>query len=69
MTEANGDTTDLFGEERLEQLLREAPRRTSDEVCQSIVRAVDQYSRDDLKDDVTVLALCRRPRPLTRPVP
>jgi phosphoserine phosphatase RsbU/P len=61
VTEANGETTDLFGDERLERLLREAPSRPPADVCRSVVAAVGLFSRDDLKDDVTVLALRRRP--------
>jgi len=62
VTEAHAGDGVLFGEARLERLLSEAASDPPDRVCETVVGAVQQFSRGDLKDDVTVLAPGRRAR-------
>ncbi len=59
VTEANGASGELFGEERLERLLPEIASVTPASACEAVVNAVAAFSQGDLKDDVTVLALRR----------
>ena len=59
VTEAYSQGGPLFGEERLERLLREIDSDSPEAVCEAIVDAVNEFSSGELKDDVTALALRR----------
>jgi sigma-B regulation protein RsbU (phosphoserine phosphatase) len=64
VTESGVRGGSLFGEERLERLLRAEAAAPVTEICKSVVRAATNFSAGELADDVTVLALRR-----TVPVP
>jgi sigma-B regulation protein RsbU (phosphoserine phosphatase) len=57
VTEAGIERDDEFGEERLEQLLRENAGLPASVLAQTVVDAVSQYSGPSRSDDVTVVAL------------
>jgi phosphoserine phosphatase RsbU/P len=59
ITEAHPADGPLFGEDRLKQLLQSVATKPAAEACQSIIQAATDYSRGELCDDATVLALRR----------
>lgn len=64
VTEATSPENELFGRERLEQLLRENAGRSAREICDRIREAVTEFQRGVQFDDVTVMVLKRsRPAP------
>ncbi len=68
VTEAGAPSDDMFGEERLEQLLSQYASNAPKEVCDAVTIAVDEFDRRDTQfDDVTVLALRRTTQSPTGP--
>jgi sigma-B regulation protein RsbU (phosphoserine phosphatase) len=59
VTEAGPAGGELFGEERLERLLRSSSSIPVADVCQRIIRAASDFTCGDLPDDATVLVLRR----------
>lgn len=59
VTEAGPAGGELFGEERLERVLRSSSSSPVAEVCQRVVRAASDFTCGDLPDDATVLVLRR----------
>ncbi len=59
VTEAHAKGGELFGENRLEGLLRADCTSPPDALCEIVVKTISEFSLGDLKDDVTVLALRR----------
>jgi sigma-B regulation protein RsbU (phosphoserine phosphatase) len=59
VTEAGPAGGELFGEERLEALLRSSSSSPVADVCQRIIRAASDFTCGDLPDDATVLVLRR----------
>jgi phosphoserine phosphatase RsbU/P len=59
ITEGHSGDFNLFGEERLERLLRNSASQPVDALCNAVVEAVREFSAGALKDDVTILALRR----------
>jgi serine phosphatase RsbU (regulator of sigma subunit) len=60
VTEANNAAGDLFSEERLETVLREAGGRPSADLVRSVTEAVRDFVGNALpSDDITMLAVRR----------
>ncbi len=59
VTEATSPENELFGRERLEQVLRENAGRPAREICDRIREAVTEFQRGRQFDDVTVMVLKR----------
>ncbi|MCX7425626.1 MAG: SpoIIE family protein phosphatase [Planctomycetia bacterium] len=59
VTEARLEGGQLFGEERLEELLRSRSSSPVADVCGNIIRAANDFTSGNLPDDATVLALRR----------
>ena len=57
ITEASNDAGELFGEERLLQLLVEHRRQSASELRETILSAVADFSGGSFQDDVTLVAL------------
>lgn len=64
ITEAGAGRGELYGEQRLENLLRHLAARPVDQVCCSVLEDVRAFADDRLDDDVTMLALRRCAAPL-----
>jgi phosphoserine phosphatase RsbU/P len=65
VTEARLEQGELFGEERLERLLRSSQSSPVADVCRGVIQAASDFTRGNLPDDATVLALrrtCREER-------
>jgi sigma-B regulation protein RsbU (phosphoserine phosphatase) len=70
VTEAGSAGGELFGEERLERVLRSSSSSPVADVCRSVIRAASDFTRGDLPDDATVLVLrrtCREERRAEQP--
>jgi len=59
VTEAGPESGELFGEERLERILRSSWSSPVADVCRSVVRAASDFTCGELPDDATVLVLRR----------
>lgn len=59
VTEAGVAGGELYGEQRLEQLLLASKLRPVDDLCRIVAEAASDFSDRELADDVTVLALRR----------
>jgi serine phosphatase RsbU (regulator of sigma subunit) len=57
VTEAGADNGDDYGDERLIQALRFNQSQPADALVQAIIDDVNEYSRGERSDDVTVVAL------------
>jgi sigma-B regulation protein RsbU (phosphoserine phosphatase) len=57
VTEAANDAGELFGEERLLQLLVEHRKQSASELREAILGAVADFSGGSFQDDVTLVAL------------
>jgi sigma-B regulation protein RsbU (phosphoserine phosphatase) len=57
ITEAANDAGEIFGEERLLQLLVEHRRQSASELSETILAAVADFSGGSFQDDVTLMAL------------
>jgi phosphoserine phosphatase RsbU/P len=57
ITEAANEADELFGEERLLQLLVEHRRQSASELSETILAAVADFSGGSFQDDVTLMAL------------
>jgi phosphoserine phosphatase RsbU/P len=60
VTEAGAARGELFGEERLIQLLRDSATAPADAICRTIVQAAEDFNQGELSDDITVLAIRRK---------
>jgi len=59
ITEAVGDKDELFGEQRLEKLLRESRARTAEELRDSILQKVAEFSGSQPQADDETLLVAR----------
>jgi sigma-B regulation protein RsbU (phosphoserine phosphatase) len=59
VTEARLEGGELFGEERLEEILRSSLSSPVADVCRRVIRAASDFTRGNLPDDATVLVLRR----------
>lgn len=59
VTEATSPENELFGRERLEEVLRETAGRPAREICDRIREAVTEFQQGKQFDDVTVMVLKR----------
>ena len=60
VTEAHTDATiELFGQKRLEALLRTMKGETVDHICDIVHKAVSEHSHNERHDDITLLVLKR----------
>jgi sigma-B regulation protein RsbU (phosphoserine phosphatase) len=58
LTEATNDRQELYGSERLHQVLRAHRARPASELCDRIVRSVLDYQAEvPLHDDITLVAV------------
>lgn len=58
VTEAINTRNELFGEDRLKEIIRESARGTAQEILDRILSAVQEYSRDMPQfDDITLLVI------------
>ena len=57
MTDTRGEDGDLFGEERLSELLLGAAALDADEVAARIDEALQAFEHGDQRDDVALLVL------------
>lgn len=62
VTEATSPENELFGRERLAEVLRENAGRSAQEICDRIREAVTEFQRGRQFDDVTVMVLKRSAR-------
>jgi serine phosphatase RsbU (regulator of sigma subunit) len=49
----------MFGEEGLKQLIAELRGAPVEEICQEVLRRVNEHRHEEAQDDVTLLALRR----------
>jgi len=59
VTEAHSPSNELYGDERFEALLAQHPGETPVQVCDVVVKTVNEYQRDEQFDDVTLVVLRR----------
>jgi serine phosphatase RsbU (regulator of sigma subunit) len=59
ITEAGMGDRDLYGETRMDELLRRCAGKPAEEVSRILAEDVARYQQDHLTDDVTVLVLRR----------
>jgi len=59
VTEANAPEGEMFGEKRLEAILVSSAAEPVAKICDQVIQAARDFSRGDLADDATVLALRR----------
>ncbi|MDX1389647.1 MAG: SpoIIE family protein phosphatase, partial [Acidobacteriota bacterium] len=57
ITEAERADAEMFGEDRLIDLLREGARRPAAEVEPAIMEAVSTFSAGELRDDATLVVV------------
>jgi serine phosphatase RsbU (regulator of sigma subunit) len=57
VSEAGAPSSDLFGEQRIEELVRTSDGMCAEEIQKSIVEAATAYSGGDLEDDLTLVVV------------